>query len=222
MNCPTCQATINPDDVNVAADTAFCRSCNFPFAFSSIVHSPPSSAQQFAQPSGTWDRDDGMERRIGASIRSRLAFFFVPFFLLWSGFSVGMIYGPQLWNRSFDLTRSLMGIPFLFGSLILGSVALILAFGRIEVRIRADDGRVMSGAGPLSWTRRFRVSDVTGIREAFSGITQNGRPLPNLVLDAGRAISFGASLTSPRRQFMFRSLQMHFSDRKPRRGPRPA
>ena len=70
---------------------------------------------------------------------SPLALFFIPFTCIWSGGSLSGIYGPQFMQHSFDLQRSLFGIPFLIGSVVLLSVSRS-ASGRTrrEARRRTD------------------------------------------------------------------------------------
>ena len=50
---------------------------------------------------------------LGATTRSPIAFFLVPFMCVWSGGSLGGVYGSQVLNGEFDLGISLFGIPFI-------------------------------------------------------------------------------------------------------------
>lgn len=61
--------------------------------------------------------DNGFE--ISATTESPIAFFLVPFMLVWSGGSLGGIYGTQIANGHFNLFLSLFGIPFCNGDNII-------------------------------------------------------------------------------------------------------
>ena len=98
---------------------------------------------------------------VGATTRSVSAFFLVPFMLVWSGFSLGGIYGTHIVKGKFDPMMSLFGIPFVLGSVLFWSLALMAIAGKVEVRIRGEEGTIFTGLGVLGWTRRFRVTEVS-------------------------------------------------------------
>ncbi len=144
LACPNCGAAIAASDVNVASDVMFCRSCSQAHALSSVVadHAANDPARPTVDvnqpPSGAWFRDEGHQFRVGATTRSFLALFLVPFMLVWSGGSLGGIYGSQVASGQFNLLLSLFGIPFLLGSIFLVSMVLMTICGHVEVRIRGD------------------------------------------------------------------------------------
>ncbi|HEX2838876.1 MAG TPA: hypothetical protein VHN77_12210 [Phycisphaerales bacterium] len=106
--CPVCRKEIDPDDVNVAADVAFCRACNNAAKLSAIAEEF-SERREAARsrltvteetdgdasipapdlanpPKGCWYRDDGLEARVGATCRSLAGAAFMLFFtLFWNG-----------------------------------------------------------------------------------------------------------------------------------------
>ncbi len=150
--CPQCGQPIPADDVNVLKDIAFCRACNHAMPISAVVHGTAQRDAVFdaaPPPVGTWLRDDGVETTIGATTRSPAAFFIVPFMLVWSGGSIGGIYGSQLASGQFNLFMSLVGIPFLIGSIIFWSLALMLICGKVEVRLRSGLGTIFVGVGSI-------------------------------------------------------------------------
>jgi len=208
--CPNCQTPIPPDDINIARDTALCRACSALTAVSSVVHGQTQPAGVFdpqTPPSGAWCRDDGIETVIGATTRSPMALFLVPFMLVWSGFSLGGIYGRQLVTGKLDLVSSLFGIPFLLGSVVLGGLTLLCVCGKAEVRLRQDEGTIFVGVGTLGWKRRFNVSGVQAIREDWAGWSSNRRPRRAIILEGATRISFGSMLNEPRRYFVLESLR---------------
>lgn len=208
--CPTCNNPVAPEDLNIAADVALCRGCSKGFAISDVVHGGarrPPAVERAAPTSGTWLRDDGVETVIGASTRSPFAIFFVPFMLIWSGGSIGGIYGTQIASGKFDLTMSLVGIPFLMVSVFFWSLTLMFICGRIEVCLRASEGRIVMGVGPMVWTRRFLVSEISTIREDWAGYSSNRRPRRAIVLEGTRRIMFGSILNEARRFFVLQNLR---------------
>lgn len=105
--CPVCRKEVDPDDINVAADVAFCRACNNAAKLSAIANEfsdqreaarsrltgssetdvAPIPASDLANPpKGCWYRDDGVEARVGATCRSLAGAAFMLFFtLFWNG-----------------------------------------------------------------------------------------------------------------------------------------
>lgn len=105
--CPVCRKEIDPDDVNVGADVAFCRACNNAAKLSAIAaefseRREATRSQLTGEdgsddgsipapdlanpPKGCWYHDDGLEARVGATCRSLTGAAFMLFFtLFWNG-----------------------------------------------------------------------------------------------------------------------------------------
>ena len=157
-------------------------------------------------PKGAWFRKgiDGVV--VGASTRSPVAFFLVPFICVWSVVSVGTIVGSQIAMGQFDLSASLFGIPFILGSLLFGALALMTVWGKVEVSI----GKVSSvfvGIGPIGWKRRFDWSTVQTIREDSSQVRYPGGHAGTIVLEGKERLTFGMGLNEPRRYFVLNALK---------------
>ena len=131
--CPHCGAPIPLDDVNVATDLALCRKCGQTSPFSALAEAASAAHEPLTLPKGvSFDQTfDGF--RIVCSTRSKTAFFIVPFMLIWSGVSVGGIYGTQLAKGHFNLMTSLFGIPFLLGTVALGCLSLMTVCGHVVI-----------------------------------------------------------------------------------------
>jgi hypothetical protein len=67
--------------------------------------------------------------RIGATTRSWMALFMIPFTCVWSGMSLGGIYGKQVSSGRFDPGSSLFGVPFLIGNAYEKTATIIRLFG---------------------------------------------------------------------------------------------
>src|SRR5512137_2776592 len=97
VQCPKCHVDVPPANVNVAADTVWCAGCNEAFALSELVGKAGGEEVPIEvppePPRGAWFEKnfDGWE--VGATTRSPIAFFLVPFMCVWSGGSLGGIYG---------------------------------------------------------------------------------------------------------------------------------
>src|SRR5262249_50986274 len=116
-------------------------------------------------PRGAWFKETDRGWLVGASIRSAVAFFVVPFMCVWSGISLGGIYGTQIVKGELNLGMSLFGIPFIYGTLLWGSIAAMTVCGKVIVTTEDDDGRVFVGVGPIGWTGRFSRSSIVSVEK---------------------------------------------------------
>jgi hypothetical protein len=214
ITCPECHSEIPLDDVNVATDIALCRRCGESKSFSELQAEDELPDVDTTQPpSGAWARSQGNEFEAGATTRSAMGFFLVPFAMVWSGFSLGGLYGTQIVHGKFDLAHSLFGIPFLVGSLVLIPLALMAVLGKVVVRGSGDEGSVFIGIGPVGWTRRFRWSEINKAHLSETKWQQNGRSLPLLELTGPKPIRFGSQLSEKRRNFLLAVLRRHVGRR---------
>jgi hypothetical protein len=218
VQCPKCRADVPPANVNVAADTVWCAGCSEAFALSDLVgkrDDPVGEAPIEVPPEpprGAWFEKnfDGWE--VGATTRSPIAFFLVPFMCVWSGGSLGGIYGTQIANGQFSLGMSLFGIPFLLGTLLFGSIALMAVCGKIVVRVREERGEVFTGVWRFGWRRRF---DPEGIRRVYENEKPGRRGSSSeIVLEGDERITLGSGLNENRRYFMLQVLRSIFEGRK--------
>ncbi len=211
LSCPTCDTVVSPDDVNVAKDVAYCRKCNAAFSLSEWVHegieNAPDPAVDFnSPPRGVWFEQTFDGFVIGATTRSALGCFLVPFMCVWSGGSLGGIYGSQIMSGKFDILLSLFGIPFLIGTLIFGSFALMSVLGRVVLTVNRENGSIFTGVGKIGLTKRFEWKDVTCVyEEAKRG--SKGSVSKSIVLEGKERISFGSMLSDNRRYFMLQVLK---------------
>jgi len=216
LTCPQCSTTIEPADVNVATDVAFCRSCSKAFSLSSTVADRALSSLGLSRtprqpidisnpPKGAWFHDLGSEFRFGASTRSFMALFLVPFMLVWSGGSIGGIYGSQINSGKFDLMLSLFGIPFLLGSIFFWAITLMSIWGKVEITIRGDEGTVFSGVGHIGRRKHFKCSDITIVREELQRTQKSS--YHEVILEGATRIKFGSMLNEERRYFIMEVMR---------------
>jgi hypothetical protein len=214
LACPKCRAEIPLEDVNVAKDIALCRQCEKTYSFAELSQDQVTADVDTSNPpKGAWYRSQGNELEVGATTRSGIAFFLLPFTLFWSGLSLGGIYGSQIAKGKFELTQSLFGIPFLFGSCLLIPITLMAIFGKVKVRSSGDQGAVFIGIGPIGWNRKFRWSEIKMVRAALAKWKQNNNNVPIIELDAEKPIRFGSQLSEKRRDFMLAVLKRRVTNR---------
>ena len=99
MKCPNCNTEVQSQNVNIHTDVAQCLSCNNIFKISEALEgSIPDGFNLNNPPNGTWIRNEMNQIVLGATTKSPIAFFLVPFMVVWSGGSIGGIYGTQFIN----------------------------------------------------------------------------------------------------------------------------
>jgi len=204
--CPKCRGAIPLDDVNVARDIAVCRRCEQTFAYSELIEEQEAApVDPNRPPKGTWFKRTPGGFEVGSTTRSPIAFFLVPFMCVWSGFSLSGIYGTQIAKGKFNLMMSLFGIPFLLGTLLFGSIALMAACGKVRVRLDGKNGEVFTGVGPVGWRQRFQKDDVTGVRRTErlgdKGVSHQ------IMIEGRKPIQFASGLSVERLNFLLGTLR---------------
>ncbi|MDW7693630.1 hypothetical protein R9C00_02655 [Flammeovirgaceae bacterium SG7u.111] len=80
MNCPSCNAVLSGENINIQTDLAHCPGCNHIFKISDAVVSDVATGFDINNPpKGAWIRKDMDQMVVGATTRSPMAFFLVPF-----------------------------------------------------------------------------------------------------------------------------------------------
>ena len=207
--CPLCRSTIAIDDINVATDIALCRRCGKTFSFSELVGGSAGVVPDLtAPPNGAWFEQLADGFRTGATTRSWMALLVVPFTCVWSGISLGGIYGKQISSGQFDPTSSLFGVPFLLGSVFLVGYCAMMTTGKIELSQRGGSLSVFTGVGRLGWTRNYSWSDFSSAREDSrrNGFNWNRQGVV-IVIEGKRRVAFGTMLNEERRYFVLSALR---------------
>jgi len=230
--CPQCKAGIEPRDINVAKDIAYCRACESICVLSDLVQdiNIAGSVDLMNPPKGAWCTVTPECTSIGASHRSVIsAMGFLAFSLFWNGIVSVFV----LLNIANTLNLMGMGLPewlpvnrdesfmglgmtlflwvFLTPFIAIGTAMLagfpMSLFGKEEVTLRGQEGRVFVGIGVLGWTRRFDIKAVSTVRLS----TKNWRDSDGdaqskceivLTQKNGREFRFGGSLQKERRHFL--------------------
>lgn len=207
MKCPNCNTEVQNQNINIQTDVAQCQSCNNIFKISdNLDASKVDGFDSNNPPKGTWIRNEMNQIVIGSTTRSPTAFFLVPFMVVWSGGSIGGIYGTQLAMGEFDLFMSLFGIPFLIGSVIFWSLALMAIWGKVELTLDKRGGKAFTGLGNIGITKKFTWEEVSTVREQ-SNFNYRGSQGGSIILDGKRRISFGMGVKENRRYYLFQVLK---------------
>lgn len=208
LTCPKCHGEIPLEDVSVSKDLALCRPCSQTFSFAELAQDRDLDDVDISRPpKGAWYDKRGNDFEVGATTRSAIAFFLVPFTALWSGGSMAGIYGSQIVKGHFELGNSLFGIPFLIGTMFLVPFTLMTVVGKIAVRGSGDNGCVFIGIWRIGWTRRFRLSEVSQIKSSLTKWRQNERYMPLIEIVAKTPIRFGSQMSEVRRDFFLAVLK---------------
>lgn len=223
--CPQCRTPLAPEDLNAPADVAVCRSCGELTRLSVLL----AAAGELSQPGRgalTQAAASGLERpvdlgqppkgvtlvqeaegfRISVSLRSAAVLFTLPFQLVWSGGSLGGIYGSQIARGQFDPLMSLFGLPFLIGSLILGAVNVMGLFGRWTLEVHRGEGKVWVGALGLGRTRTFTWRGLSEVVLRPATLQNKNGSGMELELRSAKDFRLGATLSNDRLEWIGRAL----------------
>lgn len=215
--CPKCLRRIPPDDANASTDIALCRACAERFSLVGLLHDQetPVAGMNQPPPPGAWYRQTAGGLELGATTRSASAFLIVPFTVVWSGFSLGIIYGSQLFKGELNWKLSLFGLPFVIGSMLMVIFALMTSCGKVRVRANGNDGEIFTGIGLVGWRWRFNWNELRRIDyKTFPPSIRNRKTAPVIELTTvSKRKSIGALLTEKRKRFILRGLRQIARDR---------
>ncbi len=193
--CPKCGKELPLVDLNVAADVALCRTCGYSGSFLQSSTVPTMSDEEMARPPKrvTLHRGFDGELEIVSRFGKGLAFFLIPFTAIWSGASMWGFYGTQLMKGEFDLRQSLLGIPFLLGTIVLVSLILLALFGKTIVTLSRGRVQVFNGVFGMGRTREIDCRKGTQVSLEKSSVSKNHVPQMQIVLRSdNQTLKFGA------------------------------
>ncbi len=208
FSCPKCQRGFPSDQVNVARDVGFCPACQEGFALSELAHRATAVEPEldFTQlpPGITYEpQPDGAI--LTASTRSWLPVFLIPFMAVWSGFSLGGIYGHQIYSGQFSWLLSLFGLPFVLGTVILLHEVLMRLWGEVRLTRRGDEVEVFTGYFNRGHRQSIRLSEVEFVREETD--TSGESTTTTIVVGGKQQVALGSELSAKRRQFVLGALR---------------
>ena len=217
MKCPKCNTEVQNQNINIQTDVAQCQNCNNIFKISHYIEPEYGDFDIDNPPKGAWIKTEMHKIILGASTRSPIAFFLVPFMLVWSGGSLGGIYGTQFIKGEFDLIMSLFGIPFIIGSLIFWSLTLMAIWGKVEIVLDKNGGKTFTGIGKIGISKNFNWDDISSISEKQASLRYPGSSGSSISLEGKQRISIGRGLGDSKRYYLFKAIRTVFLKRKANR-----
>ncbi|MFA6045765.1 MAG: hypothetical protein WC718_12345 [Phycisphaerales bacterium] len=230
--CPTCGHAIPTSDVNMAEGVAMCRGCNVLVRLADILKAGDDQALRDAAkgepPDGAFASDDGAEMVVSASCRSvGGALGLLAVSLFWNGIvsvfvffaiagTVQQVFGnvPSWLSMPGNQPPMTLGMvvflwlfltPFiLIGGAMMAGFFMCL-WGRVEVRLRGDEGTIFSGIGPVGRTKRFNAGGVKHVaieNKQWRDSDGDRHSKTQIVLEAEEPLRFGSMLPDNRRRFM--------------------
>jgi hypothetical protein len=208
VRCPKCDRLLDSEEVNVTADTAFCRDCDEAFKLSDLVQEEEEIAVDLANPpKGAWFEETFDGFILGATTRCSDAFIMVPFAAAWSVVSVGGICWLQIVRGEFSLGFCILGIPFFLASLLLWAINLMLICGKVVVVVEGHSGSIFTGVCAIGWKKHFSWLDISRVYEQKCEPNTPGNQGAKIVLEGKRRVEFGTWLRDDRRNFVVQALR---------------
>jgi hypothetical protein len=205
-HCSGCNAVIPLADVNVASDIALCRACGKTMAFSEIAPFPGAADIDLQlPPKGVRIEENPIHGRTIIYKKIPLVvLFLIPFAALWSGGSMFGIYGSQLKSGNFNLTKSLFGLPFLIGTIVLVSIILFCLFGSWRISFPGGLLEVVLKLGPIRWTRRHMYDPTSRVSiQESPNVRVNNAPQRLIQIETqGQKLKFGTAIPEEAKNFI--------------------
>lgn len=208
MKCPSCNQLVDNVNINIQTDLSRCQHCNHIFKISEVIYTLDDTFDINSPPKGAWFVTTDSTITLGATTRSSAAFFITPFTLLWSGFSLGGIYGSQILLGEFNIIFSILGIPFLLGSILLWLVTLMTIWGKVEISITENGGTIFTGIGKCGIKKHFSWQEISRITERPTMMNYPGKNGNAIQLVGKNSISFGTGLIEYRKYYIMRAMQI--------------
>jgi hypothetical protein len=219
--CPLCLSVIPAARRDAASDMAACDYCGVNFSLADLTAgaSVPDGFALRAPPSGAWFEKTTGGWRLGASLHRPDAWLLVAFVCAWVSAALWGFVGSQITEGELDPGLTLIGIPFLFGGVLMGGFVAMLVAGKVVVAVEGDAGSVFAGVGRLGSTTRFDWSAVTAVAMDVGYARGESRMAAKaIILAAPQWFRFGQLLRAPRREYMLHALRALLADRGPPRG----
>lgn len=204
--CPKCSQGLPPEDVNVAKDVAFCRTCNEAFSLSAQVggaSGPPRTSQPPAT-SVLLTRDDA---RIAAVIPPqgfKGAGCFLGFFaLFWNGITwlvflgfVGSMFGVVKSNSPTAPWMVIFFIPHIAVGIGVAIAAVFAIKGDVAIAMDKENVLMQRRLFGYTWSRSMPFAQISDVRmtEAYRS---NGRSVQGVGFHFQKAAAVHSAGSSP-------------------------
>lgn len=204
LNCPKCHAAIPQEKMNIQTDIAQCISCRYLFKISSEIKTTTSTKMvDLSQPpSGAWYANDHQTIHIGATTRSYVALFLIPFLSFWS---YGILNGANFINfLEFDFFL----LPFLLIGGLFWWIALMSVIGKVEIKVTREGGTIFVGIWKIGINKYFLWEDIDFIQEeSVMFIQYPGNRGVHINMEGRKRYTFGSGLSQERRYYLIQALK---------------
>lgn len=207
MQCPKCNFSILNENINIQANIAKCNGCDHVFKASEAVDVSNQKFNIAQPPNGAWYKQEIDKIIIGASTRSAIALYLIPFTCVWSGFSLGSLYGGQIASQEFDLFLSLFGLPFFIVTLYMLKNIMMSIFGKVEIQTDRNGGTIFTGVGFIGKKQSFHWRDIATINNGIHRPLFQRNDQEAIVMEGTSSIVFGADLNEERIYYVLNALK---------------
>jgi len=212
--CFECRGEIDPNDLNVATDRAYCRNCRRDYRYSELASSywPVDDFDAESPSRHLRVVDDGFQQTLIYRRVSPALLFFIPFTAAWSGLSMYGIYGKHLLaGEAVPPDELLFGLPFLIGTIALLTAIVYMLFGKVVIRLNGPDSWAFTGVGPIGLRKRFDADQVEAVRMADSQVRLNNEPMVSIELQFRErgAVRIGSMMSVDAKAYAAQYLAQH-------------
>lgn len=196
-------------DFSVATDIALCRNCNIQYKYSDLSNVvDPLRMSKHDAPRYVTIYYTGSGEEIIYRKKSPVLLFLMPFYFLWSGGSMTMIYVVPIINGTLTMGGALFGIPFALGTIVLTLVIACLLFCSTKVILNGDNSMVIYGIGKIGYRTNFDIAKVESIRMKDGGVSINDIPQKGIALveNNGTELIFGSLIEEGSKEYIAKYL----------------
>lgn len=195
LKCPQCGAFLPMEDVNVATDVIFCRSCNHVGKFSEMVQEDEDGSVLDQVPSRmkVVKTARGLEVTYRWSKTSEL--FIVLFSLFWNGIAYGLLF--SMLGSNDDGPGEYLTV---LGLIVVGMGLLLWAvyalFGRMRLTLKPGRGELFRGVGEFGQRLSFLLEKGARISIEASNTKEYGKRLNMITVEqpSGKPFEFGTGI----------------------------
>lgn len=234
--CPSCDAVLTSEAINIEQGVALCPSCGKLSRLSEVIAYERPSEEIVNDPPAGCTVYNGMNATlIRVSLRSLAGFFGALFVcLFWNGITgvfvliaaaglyTNVIGPPPAWfpaptmDAPMDLGATLFLCIFLIPFVTIGTImigaALLCAMGSTAVSIGRDDAWVRTGVGPIGIKRRFDPRAWRSVNVGKAKWQSNDQHKELIQIEADKTIRFASVMSEAKRDWLIAVLRRLFND----------
>ncbi len=161
--CPKCHIPILDENFDFDKIKVTCPGCSAIFKLDEIISDPVNYEDYLKRcpPTNSKVTHDNGITGIEVSVHGCCALIILgPFSAVWAGGSTWIIYGLQFVDGKFELYRSIVGLPFLIGSIVLTYICFYMAFGKMRLTLSGMTLKTFQGFWKLGLTKTYDFESI--------------------------------------------------------------